>query len=39
VPVKDYSPEDLMHIKQQRTPTPVRLSLTADREGWHVKAA
>lgn len=39
VPVKDYSPEDLTHIKEQRTPTPARLSLTADREGWHVKAA
>lgn len=39
VPVKDYSAEDLTHIKERRTPTPARLSLTADREGWHVKAA
>lgn len=39
VPVKDYSPDELTHIKERRTPTPARLSLTADREGWHIKAA
>lgn len=39
VPVKDYTPEDLTHIKERRTTTPARLNLTADRESWHVKAA
>jgi putative zinc finger/helix-turn-helix YgiT family protein len=39
-PVKDYSSEDLLQIKEKpTTPTPVRLNLTADRQGWHPKAA
>lgn len=39
-PVKDYSSEDLLQIKEtQATPTPARLNLTADKQGWHPKAA
>lgn len=38
-PVKDYSAENLTHIKERRKPTPARLRLTPWREGWRVKAA
>jgi putative zinc finger/helix-turn-helix YgiT family protein len=38
-PVRDYSPEELTHIKEQRKPVPAGLRLTPLRAGWRVKAA